>query len=269
MSLIQQLASGNYIIVNKTLIKELGLVEAVLLGELCTEYCYWESINQLDDGMFYATIEKIAENTGLSAYEQRKAISSLESNGIIETEVKGLPARKYFRINESQLLNFSQLGAEKLHSSNNITSNNDNTDNTNVLSTENSVDDFLVSEISKKSKAKKPTLYSNCMALIDDFTKEQDVRDSLKDFLNMRLANKDKPFGANTFKGMLKKLRTLTDSKEMCIKIIQQATDRCYLTFYPLSNGRQRGCPEIISKGEKHQLTDYEYEEAMELDEKF
>lgn len=144
-----------------------------------------------------------------------------------------------------------------------------NTDNTNVLSTENSVDDFLVSEISKKPKAKKPTLYSNCMSLIDDFTEDQEVRDNLKDFLTMRLANKDKPFGANTFKGMLKKLRTLTDSKEMCIKIIQQAIDRCYLTFYPLSNGRQRGCPEIISKGEKHQLTDYEYEEAMELDEKF
>ena len=86
----------------------------------------------------------------------------------------------------------------------------------------------------------------------------------------MRLANKDKPFNSNTFKGMLKKLRTLTNSKEIVIKIIQQATDRCYLTFYPLTTGKgNMGCPEIISSGTKRRLTDEEYEEAIELGEKF
>lgn len=242
----------------------------------------------VEDDVAYVWLqhEKLLEDLPILEIGERalvKHLSELKSLGLIQTKnvansrLSG--SRCYYAITpKCEELRYSidknknaclYRQEQKCVSNKQLIDNKLNIDNTNVLSTENSVDDFLVSEISNKPKVKKPTLYSSCLSLIEEFTEDQEVRDALKEFLNMRIANKNKPFGSPTFKGTLKKLRTLTDSKEMCIKIIQQATDRCYLTFYPLSNGRQRGCPEIISKGEKHQLTDYEYEEAMELDEKF
>lgn len=135
MSLLKQLANSNYISVNKTLIKTVGLEEAILLGELCSEYDYWEEHNQLtDDGYFYATIEKIENNTTLSEYQQRKAVNTLKSLDILETKLKGLPATRYFKINENMLFSFLQTSSEKtkeldtkkLNSSNNINNKNRN-----------------------------------------------------------------------------------------------------------------------------------------------
>lgn len=128
MSLLKQLANSNYISVNKTLIKTVGLEEAILLGELCSEYDYWDEHNQLtDDGYFYATVEKIEDNTTLSEYQQRKAVNTLKNLDILETKLKGLPAMRYFKINESMLLSFlgassektKELDTEKFKSSNN------------------------------------------------------------------------------------------------------------------------------------------------------
>lgn len=276
MSLIQYLASSNYITVNKSLIKAFGLREAVLLGELCSEYTFWEQNNKLEDGFFYATIEKIEENTGLSAYEQRAAIKTLEEAGVLVTKLKGLPAKKYFSICETKLLNFSQLDVKKLHSSNtNINNNIDKNDNTIVLSSdkpkENDTEDFFnTTPLIDKPKKKRGTLYSNCMALIDEFTIEEDVKNLLRDYLKIRLERKDIPFGKASFNGMLKKLRTLTTSKAECLKIIQQSIDRNYPTFYPLNKPRySRGCPELIEQSNNVSITTDELEEALEIGEKF
>ena len=35
------LSSDGFIVVNKNLIRELGLHEAIIIGELCSEYNYW------------------------------------------------------------------------------------------------------------------------------------------------------------------------------------------------------------------------------------
>jgi len=133
MSMLGLLASSNYISVNKTLIKTFGLEEAVMLGELCSEYDYWQSHDQLtEDGFFYATMDKIRDNTGLSDHQQRSAIQSLKNAGVLETKLKGVPATKHFKIDESQLCSFlisrsektAELDLKKLHLSNN--SNNKN-----------------------------------------------------------------------------------------------------------------------------------------------
>ena len=47
MILASLLASSKYIIVNKDLIQILGLNEAVILGELCSEYSYWANTQKL------------------------------------------------------------------------------------------------------------------------------------------------------------------------------------------------------------------------------
>lgn len=135
MSLLKLLASSNYISVNKTLIKAIGLEEAVILGELCSEYEYWLQENKLtEDGMFYCTSERMEYNTGLSEHQQRKAIQSLKNAGIIDMRLRGLPATKHFKINEDTLFEILQTSSEeikelvpkKLNSSKNI-------DNKNII----------------------------------------------------------------------------------------------------------------------------------------
>lgn len=98
------LSSSSYIIVNKNLIKLLGINETILLGELCSECNYWESINRLEDGYFYSTRENIEENTGLSAHNQRMALKTLENKEIISMKQKGIPCKTYYRINEDKII---------------------------------------------------------------------------------------------------------------------------------------------------------------------
>lgn len=97
--LINLLANNGYIIVNKEIIKKIGLHEAIILGELCSEYSYWEKNNKLDNGYFYSTRENIAENTGLTPYQQRVPLAKLERMGIVLVKSKGMPLQKWYSLN--------------------------------------------------------------------------------------------------------------------------------------------------------------------------
>jgi hypothetical protein len=143
MSVIQLIASSNYITVNKVLIRLLGIDEAIILGELASECEYWQRREELQDGYFYSTIENIEENTTLTEYKQRKALNNLKEQGIVSIKVKGIPAKRFIKINEEQVLyllgsntfknssasseNFKELETEiPKGNKNNINKNNDN-----------------------------------------------------------------------------------------------------------------------------------------------
>ncbi|WP_336791133.1 hypothetical protein [Paenibacillus sp. MMO-177] len=94
------LLKDEFLKVNKFLAKRVGLNEAILLSELV----FRQHIQNLDnEGMFYCTVETIEDNTTLSKYQQSKAIGTLESHGLISTKTKGLPAKRYFKINEKAI----------------------------------------------------------------------------------------------------------------------------------------------------------------------
>lgn len=101
--IINLLANNGYIILNKIVIKKLGLHEAIILGELCSEYTHWEKSGKLEDNYFYSTRENIEENTGLSAYQQREPMKKLVNMGVILEKCKGMPLQKWYSLN-SQLL---------------------------------------------------------------------------------------------------------------------------------------------------------------------
>lgn len=107
MILASLLASSKYIIVNKDLIQILGLNEAIILGELCSEYNYWANINKLEENeYFYSTRENIQKNTGINAHFQRIAMKKLEEKGIINTKKKGIPCKTYYRIDEEKVIEY-------------------------------------------------------------------------------------------------------------------------------------------------------------------
>ena len=104
MGILQLISTSNFITVNKDLIKELGLEEAIMLGELASEYDYWNNKNEIEDGYFYSTIENIEEKTTLTAYKQRKCLENLKNKGIIDIQIRGIPAKRYIKINEEKVI---------------------------------------------------------------------------------------------------------------------------------------------------------------------
>ena len=98
------LSTDGFIIYNKKLARTIGTNPAILLGYLCSEYNFYSNNGQLDKGMFFCTREKIKYNTGLTETEQRTATKKLKELGIIETELKGMPSKTYYKINENTIL---------------------------------------------------------------------------------------------------------------------------------------------------------------------
>lgn len=100
-------------------------------------------------------------------------------------------------------------------------------------------EEFLGS--AKKSKARRPinrrpTLFDKCVAEIDKFTDLPDLRDALIQFLKIRLEVKDKPFGIESWKGLLKKLdQAVAECQRDYVDIVQQSIDKGWLSFYPIS----------------------------------
>ena len=145
MNILQLLASDNYITLNKDLIKILDLDSAVLFGELVSEYIYWAKNGGLEDGYFYSTVENIEEKTTLTAFKQRQAIKLLEEKGLVEVAIKGIPAKRYIKINEEQVIKLfnskllnnlrtsnkiiKEQDIEKLNTNNNIINKNINNNN--------------------------------------------------------------------------------------------------------------------------------------------
>lgn len=106
MILASLLSSSSFIMTNKILIKAVGTDAAIILGELCSEYNYWEQRGELKDKYwFYSTRENIEDNTGLSEHKQRIAINKLLQMELIETKRMGIPCKTYYKLNEINILN--------------------------------------------------------------------------------------------------------------------------------------------------------------------
>ena len=92
------LAHDNYISVNRTLIKAIGLSCAVLIGELISEARYYATKDMLEDGWFYSTVDNISNRCGLSKHQQGEALKDLTELGLVEVEYRGIPRRRYVRV---------------------------------------------------------------------------------------------------------------------------------------------------------------------------
>jgi hypothetical protein len=99
------LSSSAFLVVNKSLAKQIGLKESVLLADLISKEEYFIA-NGMTDGWFFNTEANIEQDTTLTPYQLRKCIKSLKKFGILETKRKGVPAKQFFKINEEQVVKF-------------------------------------------------------------------------------------------------------------------------------------------------------------------
>ena len=105
LNVIDLFSNDGYISTSKFLIRKIGLLEAVLMGELCSEYKYWYTVEQNFDGWFKSTVKNIEENTGINRKHQENAIKNLVNAGIVKTKKCGVPPTRNFKINVENLWN--------------------------------------------------------------------------------------------------------------------------------------------------------------------
>lgn len=253
MGILQLISTSNFITVNKDLIKELGLEEAILLGELASEYDYWNNKNEIEDGYFYSTIENIEEKTTLTAYKQRRCLENLKNKGIIDIQIRGIPAKRYIKINEEKVIEIfnskllknlttgckkiSQLEVKKLNGNNNIINNN--------------INNNIKKEKNKKRKTFEEVLAENNCS--------EELESSIRDFIDMRKTIK-KPMTSKALELLFKNLEKLTNLEEEKIAILNQSIEHSWQTVYPLKTNNMRNSSKGEIKEEEKQ------EELKEID---
>lgn len=207
MNILQLIASESFITVNKELIKKVGLEEAIILGELASEFDYWQKQKGLTpDGYFFSTVENIEDKTTLSDHKQRKALNKLRELELVDVSIRGLPAKRYIKLNEENLFKLfenkflknlttsskeiSELDVEKLQGNNNINNNNIINNNINNIREETSspeiitlesTEDIIIEKEPKKSgrKSRKDQL----IEYIDALEYEPETKDILKKWI--------------------------------------------------------------------------------------
>lgn len=105
MEILNLISNSGFIVVNKYLLKLLGLNATILLGELASEYDYWNTRGETEEGFFYTTVENVENNTTLTKYQQSQALTKLLEYNLVEVQIKGIPAKRYIRLNEEEILN--------------------------------------------------------------------------------------------------------------------------------------------------------------------
>ena len=71
---------------------------------MLSQAVYWATRTGENDGWFYKTQADWEAETGLSRYEQESARKALKERGILSEELRGLPAKLWFRINPEELV---------------------------------------------------------------------------------------------------------------------------------------------------------------------
>lgn len=76
---------------------------ALMFAELEAEYDTHKHFGTLDElGGFETSTEYIQDQTGLSYYQQKKALDNLQKLKLITATLSGIPPKKHIKFNESE-----------------------------------------------------------------------------------------------------------------------------------------------------------------------
>lgn len=246
------LKPSGYVVVNKKLMKILGIDGALLFGELLSEYDYYLEHDQLtDDDCFFSKAENIENNISMSAYRQREAIKTLKSYGLVDVELRGVPAKNYYRLNISNIQDFlnsdvknfdnkilTTVSSEKL-----LDPDVKNFDNSYKNNNIEKINNICVSEVKKEAKQKDVKNLSPLKALEvykEEFDLSPEIVEALREFIDMRRRNKNNITALGLRRDLLKLFKLSTDPEEQ-LKIIYKSIDKCWKGFFELKDETRQG----------------------------
>lgn len=253
------LRSNGCIVINKNLSKNIGLNEAIIYSELVSRFLYFKEKNQLtDDGFFFNTVEDLEEGTTLNDYMQRKSINNLKELGLIETSLKNIPPKRYFKIIENtellnslitkksnqkalriNSLNFKELNVKNLKTNNTKDNNTKETNisiNTNISKNSKTPKNNCIEKTkpligtSIDKKKKKAEAVKEIFYMTESFSSNDDVVKTLKEYLKFRL---NRGLQINQWKLILDDLKNYTKTDNEKIQKINNAIAGGYMQFIP------------------------------------
>lgn len=240
------LSTDGFIIYNKKLARTIGTNPAILLGYLCSEYNFYLGNGQLDNEMFFCTREKIKYNTGLTETEQRTATKKLKELGIIETELKGMPSKTYYKINKStvsSILSNEETSQQGLRNPHNKTLENLTTRSKESLQqglrnphTNNNINNNLKQNTKDniKKNSKKKSKIETKLDFIEKKCLEYDLEDEVIELLSRffrNLLENHKMVTEDKVNAILTKLAKVTTKTQ--INAIQLSLDNGYMNIDP------------------------------------
>jgi len=100
-NIIETFSTNNFLIVNKDLIRFFKCANtAVFFSYLINNYEYFSRSESLDKkGYFYIRAGKIKDEIFMSYHQQKKYLEEFESLGLIDTALRGYPAKKHVKFN--------------------------------------------------------------------------------------------------------------------------------------------------------------------------
>ena len=242
-----------------------------------------------DDGkLFYEGIEdticdEIALDINESADDVQVTISYLEKKGLLivtdsEVELTRLTEMVGSETDKAELMRKirnKEKGNNVTKISNNVTKalptvTNCYTEKEKEI--ENSREDTEIDTKKKKKSAK-----ADLNGMIDSFTENEELKDALKAFLDMRKSIKRPIQTEYAFKLALNKLKQLSDIDSERIEIVNQSVEHNWQTFYALQNSYRTNeveMPEYMKKQEKGEIvstpvSDEALAKALELQRQF
>lgn len=133
-------------------------------------------------------------------------------------------------------------------------------------------------EIDTDKKKKKKSAKADLNGMIDSFTENEELREALKAFLDMRKSIKKPIQTEYAFKLALNKLKQLSDRDSDRIEIVNQSVEHNWQTFYTLQNSYRTNAevemPDYMKKQEKGKIvstpvSDETLAKALELQRQF
>ena len=149
---------------------------------------------------------------------------------------------------------------------------------TNLSKDKLSKDKLSKDKLSKDKPSKKKSAKADLDGMIDSFTENEELKDALKAFLDMRKSIKKPIQTEYAFKLALNKLKQLSDIDSIRIEIVNQSVEHNWRTFYTLQNSYRTNTevemPDYMKQQEKGDIVstpvnDDTLAKALELQRQF
>ena len=229
--------------------KKYGLEAAALYNKLV----YLSRYTSREDGYCWRTAKELEDEIGITKRQQERAIKILEDAGFIETKVTYISGTlnrcKHFKVygveKEESALSESDKMLLSIESNKTLLSENNKTS----LSLYNN---HTSNNHSNNNKINRKALPIDEM--IDEYTSNQALAETLRDFIKLRKALKS-PITDRGMKICLNKLDKLATTDEGKIKIIEQSIERGWKGLFPLKEeAQQQEEPPMNPEWEKYHI---------------
>ena len=222
---MSQILDGNYYVVSGWMINKLNLgntelmVFAIIYG-----FCQHDEFN----GSYHGSLQYLADFTGTTKQTIIKVLKSLVGKGYIEKSESYQNNVKFctYKINTTVVENLAGSKKSLMGGKESLMGGGKES-----LPNNKSLDNESLNNINKKTKK------TDFDILIDDYTCNDKLKESIYEFIKMRKANK-KPLTPYGLKKILNKLDTLAADDDGKIQILDQSIERSWAGVFELKDNK-------------------------------